>query len=493
MQHGAVFQVDEAAHPFVDRFGRGHPEAPQILAQVSGIAGEHVVAVQPIGLAAETAHPLQAAHKTRFVTGAGQVHFFFGHAFLEKLGQFVVDDPFEFGKIMSRSGGGGDPEHTAQLARGLTDPHVLGDLQIIDQGLIQTGGLARPENGRQQVELRIAGMIPARAVPLHVQPGQFHRVFGQSAAFGIELGVPAGQPFHRPTRRNRPEVFFDPRLDLGWIKIPGHAQGSVVGCIVQLEELGHVFLGGGRQIVHAADHRPAVGVPFGEHHFEQNLARLGVRSVFALTFFVFNHVALVVELFLGHGGKQKAHAVGFEEQGHLQLIRRDVLPVVRAILVGRAVDLGADFLQGKKVVLVVVFRTLEHHVLEQVSKSRAARLFVFTADVVPHVHRRHGDGVILMQDDLQSVVEGVFLEREFGQVLSHSGARHQDQGQNKAGDFRDRHGLLLGKTAWGVGNDGAATCIGTRQFTIGFRVPIHKRRKKIKITAGYVFTPGYLI
>src|SRR5438552_8314763 len=44
-------------------------------------------------------------------------------------------------------------------------------------------------------------------------------------------------------------------------------------------------------------------------------------------------------------------------------------------------------------------RTFEHHVLEKMSKSRAARDFICRTHVVPQIYRDHRQAVILGKDD----------------------------------------------------------------------------------------------
>ena len=92
----------------------------------------------------------------------------------------------------------------------------------------------------------------------------------------------------------------------------------------------------------------------------------------------------------------------------------------------------------------MVRRALEHHVFEQMGETGTARLLVLAAHVVPHVHRRHRNVVILVEDDLQPVVQVVFLELEFGGVLGGGNSSgKQDQDQYRDVEFRGRHQVLL--------------------------------------------------
>ncbi len=59
-----------------------------------------------------------------------------------------------------------------------------------------------------------------------------------------------------------------------------------------------------------------------------------------------------------------------------------------------------------------VARTFEHHVLEKMSKSRAARDFICRTHVVPQIYRDHRQAVILGKDDDQAALQFVFFEFE---------------------------------------------------------------------------------
>ena len=145
-------------------------------------------------------------------------------------------------------------------------------------------------------------------------------------------------------------------------------------------------------------------------------------------------VALVLELGLGERGEEVAHAIGFHPQRQLHGVGRHDLPVVRPVGVGRSVEDAAGLLQRPKVPGVVVLRSLEHQVLEQVRESRAARLLVLRADVVPHVDRDDRTIVILVHDHVEAVVgrvwwtKGMFIRPMHGpmhEVSRNSSCSHR--------------------------------------------------------------------
>ena len=117
-----------------------------------------------------------------------------------------------------------------------------------------------------------------------------------------------------------------------------------------------------------------------------------VGAVFvALPPLVLHHVALDFKRILVQGVQQEAHPVRLQPQGQFQVVGWNVFPVVGAVGVGGAVEVGAHLLQRFKVAAVVVAGTLEHHVLEQVGKAGAAGHLVLGTNVVPHVDRRQRD------------------------------------------------------------------------------------------------------
>jgi len=90
--------------------------------------------------------------------------------------------------------------------------------------------------------------------------------------------------------------------------------------------------------------------------------------------------------------------------------------------------LTAGLLQRAKVIVVVVLRSLEHHVFEQVGKTGLARPLVLRADVVPDVDGHDWGGTVLVQDDLQPVGQLVLFEGKLRQPRSAGRLRSAYQG-----------------------------------------------------------------
>ena len=135
--------------------------------------------------------------------------------------------------------------------------------------------------------------------------------------------------------------------------------------------------------------------------------------VHVLAAFVPDYVLLITQRREVHCLEQKTHPVTLGPQSQLKLIGRHVLQKRRAVQVGVPVDPGRSYrLQGGEVVTRPVPRLLQHHVLEKVGEAPPAFDLVRRSHCVPDVHRGDRDPVILPQDDVEPVVEGVVLELE---------------------------------------------------------------------------------
>src|SRR6267378_3188713 len=98
-------------------------------------------------------------------------------------------------------------------------------------------------------------------------------------------------------------------------------------------------------------------------------------------------------------------------ESELEKVAGNDLEIGRAILRRKPVDVCAHFLQQLKMVPVRdVLRALEHHVFEEVCKSRSLHLFIFRTDMVHDDSRGDGRRMIFVQDDGQAVLEPVLVK-----------------------------------------------------------------------------------
>jgi hypothetical protein len=154
-------------------------------------------------------------------------------------------------------------------------------------------------------------------------------------------------------------------------------------------------------------------VPRREAGPEHGFRHLAVRAILALPLLVLNDAALFVEARLGDHPEQVAHAVTFHPQREIERRGRHVLEVIRAVEAGGAVDAGrADQFERLEVLVVVIFRALEHQVFKQVCKAGTPRGLVLGADVIPEVHCHDRRLAIGVNHHSEAVVEREFLVRD---------------------------------------------------------------------------------
>ena len=131
-----------------------------------------------------------------------------------------------------------------------------------------------------------------------------------------------------------------------------------------------------------------------------------VGLVLALSLFVLHHAALQVELLLIEHAQQMTHAVALREQRVVQHGSGDILEIVCAIVIGRAVQVrGPNLLHGVDIRMIEVVAATEHQVLEQMGESGLARLLILRPHVIPRVHRNDRRLVVFMHQHGQPVGE----------------------------------------------------------------------------------------
>ena len=147
------------------------------------------------------------------------------------------------------------------------------------------------------------------------------------------------------------------------------------------------------------------------------------RALHGLPPFVPHHVPLVFQLFIIQGLQQKAHAVAFQPERQLQLIRGERFEIIGSIEIRGAVYIACSrCLEDLKVaVFRDVFRALKHHVFEQVRETSSSGTFVRRPYVIPEVDRHERQTVLFKQDHLKPVLEPVLFKVEIRDIL---GCRH---------------------------------------------------------------------
>ena len=192
--------------------------------------------------------------------------------------------------------------------------------------------------------------------------------------------------------------------------------------------------------------------------FADDSIRVPVGAVVvALTFLVLDHLLFLGDRFFGHGVDKEAHLVGFCPEHLFEAVVRHDLKVVRAIAVGRAVQGSAKLVdQNVEPARTQVFRIEEHEMLEQVSEPRLAGPLARRADVVRRCDGRDRVRSIDVQDDIEAVVERVFLVLD-GKCRRGAGC---DRGVGRAGhENKDRQHERQFQAAAGYGHNPAPLCL----------------------------------
>ena len=193
-------------------------------------------------------------------------------------------------------------------------------------------------------------------------------------------------------------------------EVSHETQHCVVRRVVRAEELRNVRDARRIQILHRSDRRMLVGEVVVEH-FAEALVCAAVRLVVDAQAPLFLHrVTLIVQLLLRD--LERAHAIGFQKQRELELVRGQRLEVEREIGVRRAVHRSAVREHLVEVFAVAdVLRALEHHVLEEVREAGEPLALVARADVVRDVKRNDGRAVVLHELHAQTI-----LQRDLGEL-----------------------------------------------------------------------------
>ena len=209
--------------------------------------------------------------------------------------------------------------------------------------------------------------------------------------------------------RNVFKIFFDFGEGFRGFEIADERQDSVVGRIVRLEKLRHVIEARRVQVVHRT-HRGVFVREIVVGQVFENFVRFSIRLIIHAQAALFlDGAALVVEI--GLRDSQGAHAVGFEEQGHVELIGRHALVIIRQVVAGRAVHVAAVHVHEDQVfALAHVLRALEHHVFKEMRKSRVAGQLVSRSDVVDDAERHRRRRMVFREHDAQAVLQRVLLD-----------------------------------------------------------------------------------
>ena len=213
------------------------------------------------------------------------------------------------------------------------------------------------------------------------------------------------------------------------INVANNDDVSVVRHIPALVPVAGVLYGHDFQIVHPADdwHTVRVGLQGDRVHL---LVKLGLRLIIGAQAALFHDHPDFLREFLGVE-VQMPHTIRLELHHLFQLLLGHLLKVGGVVLARKSVVTPPrSGHQSVELTGANAWRTLEHHVFQQVRHARRPVGFVHAAGAVPdHMHNRRRAAVFL-DDDTQAVVEQLF---EGGSLRGRGCGKRQQQGA-EAGD-----------------------------------------------------------
>ena len=152
--------------------------------------------------------------------------------------------------------------------------------------------------------------------------------------------------------------------------------------------------------------------------------------VHAQAAFFLHRLPLVVDVLLRDG--RRPHAIGLEEEDHVELVCRHLLEVERMVLVGLPVMVAAVVLdEPGQLAIGDVLRTFEHQMLEQVREAGAPLPLVPRPDVVGHGHRHHRRRAIGRDDHAQAVLQACVCVRHLGDGYGRGGGGERNGNQHR--------------------------------------------------------------
>jgi hypothetical protein len=204
------------------------------------------------------------------------------------------------------------------------------------------------------------------------------------------------------------EVVIHQDEGFGRIDVARDGNRRILWPIVLLKKRLHVVEFGGAQIVCRANREPVVRmIGRVERRHERHPCQAVGTVLIVLPALVQHHVALVVEFGCRQRRQQVSHAIRLHPECEFECVLRHHFPVVRAIGVRRSIQRRPGFLKRVEIAAVVMLRSFEHQVLEEMRESCPAGRFILGAHVIPDVDRHNRAPVVLVDENVESVVKRV--------------------------------------------------------------------------------------
>lgn len=309
--------------------------------------------------------------------GLGALHFLVRGAIGSEPGQLLVDRGLDLRHLDATGRLHVQPAQRGRAGQAQqSESGRHGRTVAAHQAVVETGGLAAAEDGERQIGgVGLAGAVLRQPVGGHQRARRDLLADLLAQLLADDVGQRAvARRLLAVVPRDRAEVLLDPGEGLLGIDVADDREHRVVRRVVRTEELPRVVEGRRVQVGHRADRRVVVRVALGVGKRCQALEGGAVgHVVITLSAFVLHHVALVLHPLVVQGGEQRAHAVGLQPEGELQLVGGHGLEVVGALEAGGAVEGAAGALHQLEVTVALdLLRALEHQVLEEVGEARTA-------------------------------------------------------------------------------------------------------------------------
>src|SRR5688572_5490622 len=167
------------------------------------------------------------------------------------LSNLFVDELCHAGRRLPRFRGYRHAEHPVEPAADLKRTHVLRDLHLVDETLVQARILVPRQHVREKVERRVIGMKRFRGRPRIVQTRKLDLVFEHQERVLRDRHLARSWPRgHRRPAWNLAEVALDPDLHGVAVEVAGDRERRIVRRVVRPEELLDVLERCRRQIGH---------------------------------------------------------------------------------------------------------------------------------------------------------------------------------------------------------------------------------------------------
>ena len=357
-------------------------------------------------------HRVALVHLARRHLRLDALQFFFAHAILDQLRDFLAQRSFDIVHRPAFAGRGFEGEQ-ARAARGriITGTSPAGDLLLAHQVLVEARRFVAVQHAGENLQCVrlpvLCGVLQRGRVVTHHQMRQFGGGFHHHALDTGLLGLDKHTPRRQCAPGNRAIMLLRQREHLVGLDVAGDDQRGVVRRVPAVIPRLGVADRERFQIAHPADHRMPVGmllVNRCHHFFVQQCMRLVVGAQAALF-----HDDPDFPGEIGCGEIQVAHPVGFQLHRQRQFRLVQLLKIGGVVIAGKGVLAPARCRDALgKFACRHAMGALEHQVLQHMRDAGHAGALVHAACLVPDLLHHHRRAAVFLDDDFQPVRQRAF-------------------------------------------------------------------------------------